>query len=172
MDTGKSGGKSYAIRELASLAGVTPRTIRSWTGRGLVAHPTGRSRAARYNDEHLLRVRVIQKLRAEGRPLFEVRRYLRDHSPEELAKLVGLLPQVAPPSPEPSLPPAPPAPPAPSASQPSASTLPQAPAPWFVHVMTSSLVLMVDSTAPELCRLAQHISDTFRPIAVALTKPK
>jgi hypothetical protein len=117
-------------------------------------------------------VRVIQKLRAEGRSLFEVRRYLRDHSPEDHAKLVGPLPQVAPPSPAPPRPPAPPAPPAPSVSQPRASTLPPAPSAWLLHRMTNGLVLMVDSTVPELCRLAQHISDAFRPIAVALTKPK
>lgn len=157
-------GKSYAIRELASLAGVTPRAVRSWTSRGLVARPIGRARAARYNDEHLLRVRIIRKLRADGLALYQVRRYLRDHSPEQLAALVGPLPQPAP---------APPAasPQASPTAAPSAAP-PRTPVSWNVHNLVGGLVVMAAGDDPQLCLLAQQICDMFQPIALAVRKAK
>jgi DNA-binding transcriptional MerR regulator len=70
------GDGSYSIEELERLTGVRARTIHYWAHEGLFEGP-GAGRGARYTDEHLARLFVIQKLRTEGRPLTEIRTALR-----------------------------------------------------------------------------------------------
>lgn len=66
------GDGTYSIEELEEILGVKARTLHSWTTAGLVEGP-GAGRGARYTDEHLAKLFLIQKLRAEGRPLAEIR---------------------------------------------------------------------------------------------------
>lgn len=75
----------YAITELASLAGVTPRTIRYYVSVGLVPAPSQVGRVARYTDDHLGRVRLIRRLQEQHLPLAEIRSRLADLSPQEVA---------------------------------------------------------------------------------------
>lgn len=67
----------YRIGELASLAGVSPRTIDYYTGLGLLApakRSTGNYRL--YDDETLSRIRRIELLKAQKYSLEEIREQL------------------------------------------------------------------------------------------------
>lgn len=66
----------YSIGELARLAGVTPRTIRYYTGEGLLAPPEARGRYASYSGAHLRRLRAIAELKAAYLPLSAIRERL------------------------------------------------------------------------------------------------
>ena len=63
----------YAITDLASLAGVTPRTIRYYVSVGLIPAPEQAGRAARYGEDHLRRIRLIRRLQEQHLPLAEIR---------------------------------------------------------------------------------------------------
>jgi DNA-binding transcriptional MerR regulator len=66
----------YTITDLASLAGVTPRTIRYYVSVGLIAAPAQAGRGARYGEDHLRRVRLIRRLQDQHLPLAEIRSQL------------------------------------------------------------------------------------------------
>ncbi len=44
----------YTLTELSHITGVTPRSIRAYIQAGVVPHPVGRTRGARYTDEHVV----------------------------------------------------------------------------------------------------------------------
>ena len=70
------GDGSYSIEDLERILGLKARTINYWTHEGLFDGP-GAGRGARYTDEHLAKLFVIQKLRAEGRPIAEIKAALK-----------------------------------------------------------------------------------------------
>ncbi len=55
---------SFHIRQAAATAGVSPSTLRAWERRGLVAPAKTRAGHRRYTQEHIDRIRDIQRLRA------------------------------------------------------------------------------------------------------------
>jgi DNA-binding transcriptional MerR regulator len=57
----------YKLTELARAAGVTSRAVRYYLGQGLLPAAEFRGGSTRYGEEHLLRLRAIQRLRAEER---------------------------------------------------------------------------------------------------------
>jgi DNA-binding transcriptional MerR regulator len=63
----------YTISQLAERAGVTPRTIRYYTAEGLLPRPDARSQYALYGQEHLLRLRLIARLKDAYLPLGEIK---------------------------------------------------------------------------------------------------
>jgi DNA-binding transcriptional MerR regulator len=65
--------QEYTITELATLAGVTPRTVRYYISLGLLPPPGQVGPGTRYGDGHLQRVRLIGKLQAQHLPLAEIR---------------------------------------------------------------------------------------------------
>jgi DNA-binding transcriptional MerR regulator len=75
----------YAITDLASLAGVTPRTIRYYVSVGLIRAPDQAGRAARYGEDHLRRLRLIRRLQEQHLPLAEIRSRLSGLSDDEVA---------------------------------------------------------------------------------------
>jgi DNA-binding transcriptional MerR regulator len=75
----------YAITDLASLAGVTPRTIRYYVSVGLIPAPDQAGRAARYGEDHLRRLRLIRRLQGQHLPLAEIRSRLSGLSDDEVA---------------------------------------------------------------------------------------
>lgn len=75
----------YAIAELASLAGVTTRTIRYYVSVGLLPPPDQTGRAARYADDHLRRLRLIRRLQDQHLPLAAIRERLVSLSEAEVA---------------------------------------------------------------------------------------
>lgn len=80
--------KAYTIGELADVAGVTPRTIRYYTAEGLLPRPDSRGQYALYSAEHLLRLRLIARLKEAYLPLGEIRARLDQLDAEQLRVLL------------------------------------------------------------------------------------
>jgi DNA-binding transcriptional MerR regulator len=68
--------KTYSIEMLSAETGIAARTLRSWVGHRVLPKPAGKTRAARYDENHVLRARVIQRLRERGDPLTVIRRII------------------------------------------------------------------------------------------------
>ncbi len=79
----------YAIADLASLSGVTPRTIRYYVSVGLIPAPEQAGRAARYDEDHLRRIRLIRRLQEQHLPLAEIRSRLASLSNDEVAEALA-----------------------------------------------------------------------------------
>ncbi|WP_255950438.1 MerR family transcriptional regulator [Streptomyces odontomachi] len=78
------------VDELAARAGVTVRTVRFYSTRGLLPPPVlGPRRVGRYGPEHLSRLALIEELQRHGMTLAAIERYLErlpaDLSPHDLA---------------------------------------------------------------------------------------
>lgn len=63
----------YSIDELASLAGVTPRTVRYYIAEGLLDRPEGEKRGAHYLRRHLEQLLLIRRWTDAGLSLERVR---------------------------------------------------------------------------------------------------
>lgn len=82
---------SYSLNDLADVAGIEARTIRSYIERGLLPGADARGRAASYSKEHLSRLQVIKSIR-RARPnigLSEIRIVLQGLNPEQIHGLAG-----------------------------------------------------------------------------------
>ncbi|NWJ96625.1 MAG: MerR family transcriptional regulator [Chloroflexi bacterium] len=77
----------YSLKDLCRDAQVTERTVRYYIQEGLLPPPEGAGPFARYNRQHLLRLRLIRRLKDEYLPLAEIRRRLADLNPTELETL-------------------------------------------------------------------------------------
>lgn len=73
--------ESYTIDQIAQATGLTARTIRHWTARGLLEAPPFRAAATRYGREHLERLRAIQQLREQNVRLDAIRARLNAPPP-------------------------------------------------------------------------------------------
>ncbi|MQY10569.1 hypothetical protein SRB5_06800 [Streptomyces sp. RB5] len=78
------------VDELAARAGVTVRTIRFYSTRGLLPPPViGPRRVGRYGPEHLRRLELIEELQHQGLTLAAIERYVQQLpaglSPDDLA---------------------------------------------------------------------------------------
>ena len=60
---------AYRISDLVEATGVAPRTIREYIARGMLPKPHGQASGALYDEEHLVRLRVISRMRAKGEGL-------------------------------------------------------------------------------------------------------
>jgi DNA-binding transcriptional MerR regulator len=60
---------SFTIDELAVAAGMTPRNVRAYRTKGLLAPPIRVGRTSQYQSAHLNRLRDIRQLRQAGLPL-------------------------------------------------------------------------------------------------------
>lgn len=81
---------SLTVDQLAARAGVTVRTVRFYSTRGLLPPPTiGPRRVGRYGPGHLSRLALIEELQNQGMTLSAIERYLQrlpdDMSPHDLA---------------------------------------------------------------------------------------
>lgn len=65
--------ESYTIDQIAEATGLTPRTVRHWTARGLLEPPPFRAAATRYGRDHFERLRAIKQLREQGIRLDAIR---------------------------------------------------------------------------------------------------
>lgn len=59
----------YNIETLAKLTGLNRRTVRYYIQRGVLQKPYGKGRGHYYTDEHVARIKEIQRLRKQGVPL-------------------------------------------------------------------------------------------------------
>ena len=81
--------RTYSIGELAEAAGVTPRTIRYYTAEGLLPRPDTRGQYAQYGHAHLLRLRLIARLKERYLPLSEIRASLAPLSADDMRALLN-----------------------------------------------------------------------------------
>jgi len=72
------------IKELADAAGVSVRTIRYYIAEGLLPAPASSGRYARYSEDTLLLLRLIQQLKDAFLPLAEIRRRVSGLDPDEI----------------------------------------------------------------------------------------
>src|SRR5438270_5009726 len=79
---------TYTISELADAAGTTPRTVRFYTAEGLLPPPDARGRYALYSNEHLDRLRLIDRLKEAHQPLNAIRERLSQLTREEISSLL------------------------------------------------------------------------------------
>jgi DNA-binding transcriptional MerR regulator len=87
------GTSELTIDQLAQRTGMSARNIRAHQSRGLLAPPTLRGRTGYYNEEHVARVELIQRLQADGFSLALIKRLLRSarDSTEELQRFSDAL---------------------------------------------------------------------------------
>jgi DNA-binding transcriptional MerR regulator len=83
---------TYTISELAEAAGATARTVRFYTAEGLLPPPDARGRYALYSNEHLDRLRLIDRLKDAHQPLNAIRLRLERLTPEDIASLLDEAP--------------------------------------------------------------------------------
>ncbi len=67
---------SYTLEALAALVELPRRTVRYYIQQGLVAHPVGEKRAARYTTTHLEQLLTIRKWQQAGLSLERIRELL------------------------------------------------------------------------------------------------
>ena len=77
---------AFTIEELARLLGLKPRTIHFWKQTGLFEGP-GAGPGARYDDEHLGTLFLIDKLRSGGTSLAEIKKEIGRQSSADLRRL-------------------------------------------------------------------------------------
>jgi DNA-binding transcriptional MerR regulator len=92
----------YTMAELEALTGLTARTIRDYIRHGYLAPPASRGPNATYDEEQMLRVVTIARMRAQGKRWDEVADRLKSSS---LAKLRAFVRQTEPKQPSPPTPP-------------------------------------------------------------------
>jgi|SRR5579884_531373 len=78
------------LAELASTAGVSPRTIRYYIAEGLLPPPVGAGPRSAYTPAHLDRLRLIGRLKDAYLPLKEIRRQLAGLDDAAVRRALGL----------------------------------------------------------------------------------
>jgi DNA-binding transcriptional MerR regulator len=82
-DTTGTAEPSLTVDELAARAGVTVRTIRFYSTRGLLPPPDiGPRRVGHYGPDHLSRLALIEELQHQGLTLAAIERYLQQLPPD------------------------------------------------------------------------------------------
>ncbi|PRH80323.1 transcriptional regulator [Streptomyces solincola] len=80
---GEPSQPTLTVDELAARAGLTVRTIRFYSARGLLPPPViGPRRVGRYGPEHLARLALVEELQQQGMTLSAIERYLEQLPPD------------------------------------------------------------------------------------------
>ncbi|MFI1252943.1 MerR family transcriptional regulator [Streptomyces netropsis] len=78
-----TGDPTLTVDELAARAGVTVRTVRFYSTRGLLPPPEiGPRRVGHYGPDHLSRLALIEELQHQGLTLAAIERYVRQLPPD------------------------------------------------------------------------------------------
>ncbi len=80
--------EDLGITEVATLADVTPRTVRYYVAEGLLPPPTGSGQQRVYTREHVARLKAIRFLKDAFLPLSEIRQRLQKMTPDDVERLV------------------------------------------------------------------------------------
>lgn len=82
-DAEAASSPTLTVDELAARAGVTVRTIRFYSTRGLLPPPViGARRVGHYGQDHLSRLALIEELQHQGMTLAAIERYLEQLPPD------------------------------------------------------------------------------------------
>ena len=81
--------RRVSIEELEEQTGVSTRTIRFYISQGLLPGPRSRGRGAVYDEEHLARLKLIQRLRRERMPLTDIHDRLTGLSTSDVQGLLA-----------------------------------------------------------------------------------
>ncbi len=85
----QEGEQHLTIEELAEQVDIPVRTIRYYISEDLLPGPRARGKAATYDEEHLLRLRLIRLLSQQRMPLAEMRARLTELSLSEVRTLLA-----------------------------------------------------------------------------------
>ncbi len=88
-------GHRYTIGELEQHTGVASRTIRYYISQGLLAPAHGRGPSATYDQDHLLRLQAIVRLKDTSAGLDEIKRTLSELRDADIAAMLEI--ETAPP---------------------------------------------------------------------------
>jgi DNA-binding transcriptional MerR regulator len=77
------------VEQLANETGMSVRNIRNHQSRGLLPPPEVRARVGYYGDEHVVRLRLIQEMQAQGFKLNAIKRLIGEHG-RSVDQFVGL----------------------------------------------------------------------------------
>jgi DNA-binding transcriptional MerR regulator len=87
----EDGQVSYRVDALAELTGISVRNIREYQDRGLLLPPRREGRIALYDDEHVVRLRLIERLLERGYTIAVIRDLLEAWSQgRNLEQVLGL----------------------------------------------------------------------------------
>jgi DNA-binding transcriptional MerR regulator len=87
---GEGGGAALlTLEELTRRVGLSVRTVRFYTTKGLLPPPVRRGRSGYYTPEHVARLELVQELQSHGFTLGAIERYVAgipvDATPEDIA---------------------------------------------------------------------------------------
>ncbi|HWJ67888.1 MAG TPA: MerR family transcriptional regulator [Nocardioides sp.] len=87
-ETGRE-DRLLTLEELTRRTGLSVRTVRFYTSRGLVPPPIRRGRSGFYSAQHVARIELVLELQSHGFTLSAIERYVagipEDATPEEIA---------------------------------------------------------------------------------------
>jgi DNA-binding transcriptional MerR regulator len=77
--------ENWSLIELSEETGLSPRTIRYYISRGLLAGPVVAGRGAVYSRDHIARLRMIRESQSQGAMLSDISRMLAgEHAKADL----------------------------------------------------------------------------------------
>ncbi|MCY7419525.1 MAG: MerR family transcriptional regulator [Chloroflexi bacterium] len=85
----------YSIQELATIAGITPRTVRYYVSVGLLPAPEQAGPNTRYGEDVLRRIRLIRRLQDQHLPLAEIRSRLESLSDADISAALDTGPRAS-----------------------------------------------------------------------------
>jgi DNA-binding transcriptional MerR regulator len=78
----------YTLSDLENETGVNARTIRYYISEGLLQPAYGRGPSATYDPDHLLRLQLIQQLKADRLSLRDIKERLSHLTPDDIAVIL------------------------------------------------------------------------------------
>lgn len=78
------------LDELVARSGFAARTIRFYTGRGMLPQPQRRGRSALYTGDHLARLELMRELQAHGFTLAAIESYVSRLPPDATPETIAL----------------------------------------------------------------------------------
>ena len=84
-------GQLLTLEELTARVGLSVRTVRFYTSRGLVPPPIRRGRSGFCSAEHVARIELVLELQSHGFTLSAIERYVAEGAPKsKLVQRTGL----------------------------------------------------------------------------------
>ncbi len=79
----------HTARGLAALCEIPERTVRYYVQEGLLPPPRGRGRGAHFDDDHLVRLKLIRAMQLAGNELGVIGEYLKELEQEVKGRAAG-----------------------------------------------------------------------------------